>query len=298
MRVCFFTQNRWAFGSIHHGLAKELWKHGIYANLLNWDVSYSLDEMSAIADTYDVFITQPDGVESLHSYGVEYGRMIAVAHGQWDMLYAKSKATCDFYPLLKGFGVISNVLKRKCYEWEISRIPKVVELGIHTSIYKNKIQPMLQYVGYAGAIKAGNWQGDEIKRGRLVEELCKDSVFELVKKEIWNHLAMPGYYKRVDCVIMSSIEEAGGLPMMECAAAGRLPMGTPVGYFEENAPKGAGVLLPLDESDFLREGKMWLDYYRQNPSRYRAKCEEARDFARQNYDWSVKIKNWIDLFTI
>lgn len=297
MKICFFTQNRWAFGSIHHGLAKELWKHGIYANLLNWDVSYDPEEILAISDTYDVFVTQPDGVESLHSYGIDYGRIIAIAHGEWDILYAKSKASCDFYPLLKGFGVISNVLKRKCYEWEISRIPKIIELGIHTKIYDYPIPKSLQNIGYAGAFESKNWQGIEIKRGKLVENLCKESDYQLVRKGIWNHLAMPGYYKIVDAVVMSSIEEAGGLPMMECAAAGRLPMGTPVGYFEENAPKGGGVLLPLEESDFLREGKMWLEYYRSNSSRYRARCEEARDFARQNYDWSVKIKAWIDLLT-
>ena len=26
-KVMFFTQNRWAFGAIHHGLCKELYNH-------------------------------------------------------------------------------------------------------------------------------------------------------------------------------------------------------------------------------------------------------------------------------
>jgi glycosyltransferase involved in cell wall biosynthesis len=298
MRVCFFTQNRWAFGSIHHGLAKELWKHGIYANLLDWTKEYSAEEFKLLRDSYDVFVTMPDAVLALHyKYEVELERIVAVAHGQWDILLAKEQADQDFYPKLKGFGVISNVLKQKCYDWEISRIPKVVELGIHTDIYDNNIRTSLECAGYAGSGETKNWHGVEIKRPKLAEQLIESSGLEVVRHAFYHHLAMPGYYRRVDCVIMSSIEEAGGLPMMECAAAGRLPMGTPVGYFEENAPKGGGVLLPLDESDFLREGKMWLDYYRQNPSRYRAKCDEARDFARQNYDWRVKIQNWIDLFT-
>jgi glycosyltransferase involved in cell wall biosynthesis len=298
MRVCFFTQNRWAFGSIHHGLAKELWKNGIYANLLDWTQKYSAEEFKLLRDSYDVFVTMPDAVLALHyRYGVELERIVAVAHGQWDILLAKQQADQDFYPKLKGFGVISKVLKQKCYEWEISRIPKVVELGIHSGIYDNNIRTSLEYAGYAGSGETKNWNGVEIKRPKLAEQLIESAGLEVVRHAFYNHLAMPGYYRQVDCVIMSSIEEAGGLPMMECAAAGRLPIGTPVGYFEENAPKGAGVLLPLDENDFLREGKIWLDYYRQNPSRYRAKCEEVRDFARQNYDWSIKIKNWIDLFT-
>jgi len=280
-------------------MAKELWKHGIYANLLDWTQGYTAEEFKLLRDSYDVFVTMPDAVLSLHyRYGVELERIITIAHGQWDILLAKQQADQDFYPKLKGFGVISNILKQKCYEWKISRIPNVVELGIHVDIYNYEPSESLSRVGYAGSGETTNWFGQEIKRPKLIERLVSEvDNIELIKHKFYNYLAMPAYYNQVDCVIMSSIEEAGGLPMMECAAAGRLPIGTPVGYFEENANKGGGVLLPLEESDFLREGKVWLDYYRQNPSMYRAKCKEARDFAKQNYDWSVKIEPWIGLLT-
>jgi hypothetical protein len=47
-KVLFFTQNRWAFASIHHALSKELYKNGIYANLLDYDIDYSHDEFNLL----------------------------------------------------------------------------------------------------------------------------------------------------------------------------------------------------------------------------------------------------------
>lgn len=295
VKILFFTQNRWAFGSIHHGLCKELWKYGHYANLLDWDIGYGRNEMKAIADTYDVFITQPDGVESLESYGIPLDRIVAVGHGEWDIHYAKQNAKKDFYPLLRGFGVISNVLEQKCAEIGLSRVPEVVQLGLHTCLYDFAIPDRLESVGYAGALASNNWHGTEIKRGWLVEKACQKAGLPLEKKEIWNNLAMPGYYNQVDAVVMSSIEEAGGLPMMECAAAGRLPIGTPVGYFAENAINGAGVLVPMDAEEFVEVTASTLFAYKNNPAMYRAKCAEAREYAIQNYDWGVRIAEWINL---
>jgi glycosyltransferase involved in cell wall biosynthesis len=298
-KVLFFTQNRWAFGSIHHGLAKELWKHGIYANLLDWTQGYTAEEFKLLRDSYDVFVTMPDAVLALHyRYGVELERIVAVAHGQWDILLAKQQADQDFYPKLGGFGVISEVLKSKCCEWGISRIPKIAELGIHVDIYDGPVAESLEVVGYGGSGETKNWFGVEIKRPKLVELAIEKSGLELKKHQFYNHLAMPAYYKQVGAVVMGSIEEAGGLPMMECAAAGRLPIGTPVGYFEENAIKGGGVIVPMDDNEFVNVTSMILKDFKNDPRAYRLKCEMVREYARKNYDWSVKIKNWIDLFTI
>jgi len=297
-RILFFTQNRWAFGSIHHGLAKELWKHGIYANLLDWTIDYSVEEFKLLRDSYDVFVTMPDAVLPLHyKYGVELERIVAVAHGQWDILLAKQQADQDFYPKLKGFGVISNILKKKCAEWQISRIPDVVELGVHTKIYRFQLPKSLSVVGYAGSGETKNWYGEEIKRPKLAEQsVLGIEGLTFKKHQFYNHLCMPGYYKNVDAVIMSSTEEAGGLPMMECAAAGRLPLGTPVGYFEENAPQGGGIILPLDEAAFMQEAQMQLNFYQKNKMQFIGRCKEIKEYALENYDWRVKIAPWIKLF--
>ncbi len=293
----FFTQDRWAFASIHNGLIKELYSRGIHANLLSWDKSYSLKEFEYLNQTYDLFVTNPDAVLILHQdYKIPLNKISAIAHGQWDILRAKHNASFDFYPELHSFGCISNVLLNKCKEWNFQILPKVVELGVHFDLFYKQPSKNLQKVGYAGAYESFNFFGQEIKRGRLLESISSKVDLTFCKHGFYNHMAMPAFYWDIDCIVMTSIEEAGGLPMMECAAAGRLPVGTPVGYFEDNANKGAGVLAPLEENEFIKSVSESLNFYKLNPGEYVEKCLEAQQFAKDNYDWPVKIDKWIELF--
>lgn len=296
-KILFFTQDRWAFASIHNGLIKELYKRGIYANLLPWDRPYSLQEFEFFNETYDLFVTNPDAVLTLHTdYKVPLKKISTIAHGQWDILLAKKNATFDFYPELHSFGCISQILLDKCKEWGFYTLPKIVELGIHFDCFYSKPSSSLKTVGYAGSYEVFNFFGQEIKRGRLLDAISQNIKLNFLKHSFYHHLAMPAFYWGVDSIIMTSCEEAGGLPMMECAAAGRLPIGTPVGYFEYNANKGAGVLAPLDEREFIAYVSSKLNFYKDNPKDYMEKCLEAQQFARDNYDWSHKIDNWIALF--
>lgn len=294
-KVLFFTQNRWAFGSIHHGLCKELYQRGVCANLLDWSVSYSLDEFKFLINTYDLFVTMPDAVMILVEYGVPINKIVAIAHAQWDILLGRERAKFDFYPELKGFGVISNVLKRKCKEWGISKEPKVVELGIHTDLFYARPAKQLKRMGYASAAQVLNYFGQEIKRPQLVDQVAEGLNIELVKHSNYNFLCMPGFYKTVDAIIVPSIEEAGGLPALEAAAAGRLVLSTPVGYFEENGRFGGGVELPMNADDFVSDAKKHINHYIDNSSDFENKCLEAQEYARFHYDWKHKIHNWLDL---
>ena len=295
-KVLFYTQDGWAFGSIHHALNKVMYSHGIYCNLLDWTKQYTRKEFELLNETYDVFVTMPDAVLALHGCGIPLDKIIAIAHGQWDVLLAKSDATFDFYPELKGFGVISEVLKSKCIEWGISVVPDVVELGIHFDLFYAKPSNELKVIGYGGSNETINFGGQEIKRPGLVPRVVSgiDGV-ELKKHEFFHFFCMPAYYRTIDALIMSSIEEAGGLPVMEAAAAGRLAMGTPVGYFEHNAGMGGGILLPMDEVGFIETAREKIEFYRDNSEEYVKKCLEIQEFSRYNYDWSVKINKWVEL---
>lgn len=298
-KVLFFTQNRWAFGSIHHGLCKELYKHNIYANLLDWTETYTPEEFELLNNTYDLFVTMPEAVLSLHyNYGIPLNKIIAVAHGQSDILLAKQEANMDFYPELHSYAVISEVLKNKSIEFNISVVPKVVEVGIHFDVFYQPIHNSLKNIGYGGAKETINFFGEEIKRGHLVERVISNiEDLNLVSHKFYNHLCMSGYYNKIDALIMSSTEEAGGLPAMEAAAAGKLIIGTPVGYFEEHGKYGGGVLVPLDELGFLNETRKNLLYYRDNPNEYREKCQEIQHYTREHYDWSKTIHSWVELFS-
>lgn len=298
IKVLFYTQNRWAFGSIHHALTKELFKHNIYANLLDWTQSYTLEEFHLLNSVYDIFVTNPEAVISLHNRGIPLTKIITIAHGQWDLLLAKQNNGTEFYKELRGYGVISDILKQKSAEFGIERIPNVVPLGIHFDTFYDKIHDHLKVVGYAGQKECLNFYKVEIKRAKLIEEAVSIlSDINLVTHGDYNHLCMPGYYKHIDCLIMASSEEAGGLPVMESAAAGRLVLGTPVGYFEHNAKLGAGIELPLEPTSFVNKAREHIAYYRDNPQQYRYMCQNIQQFARDNYDWSNVIHAWVELLT-
>jgi len=297
-KILFFTQNRWAFGSIHHALCKELYKHNIFANVLDWTFPYTLEEFEHLNRVYDLFVTNPEAVMRLNqTYKIPFNKICSIAHAQWDVLLAKQNSNYDFYPELYSFGVISQILKDKCLEWQISRVPEIAELGLCFDVLYEIPSNQLKTIGYGGANETYNFFGREIKRPKLVENVVKGVTGIYLKKHsFYNHLCMPGYYKTVDSIVMSSIEEAGGLPMMEGAASGRLPLGTPVGYFEENALKGGGILLPLNEQEFVESLKRNLEFYRDNPKEYVNTCLGVQAYARDHYDWKHKIPMWLNLF--
>jgi len=297
-KVLFFTQTKWAFGSLHNGLCKELYRYGIHADLLDWTVSYRKKEFELLNDTYDYFVTMPEAVLTVHyEYGIPLEKIVCVAHGQWDILLAKQNANMDFYPRLHKFAVISKVLKDKCNEWGISVDPEISKLGIHFDLFYNKPSDSLKRIGYGGSNEIQNFFGQEIKRPKLIEKIVGSvEGLELVKHDFYHFTCMPSYYKSVDCVIMSSIEEAGGLPMMEGAAAGKLCIGTPVGYFEENGQNGGGHIVSLDEESFIKETLDILNAYRYNNSMYKKSCLDIQEYARYNYDWKYVINDWVKLF--
>lgn len=298
-KILFYIENKWAFGSIHFGLCKELYKHGFYCNVLDWDLEYTLEEFYLLNDTYDLIVTTPPFVLKLHrKYQVPLKKISAIAHGQWDILLAKKNADFDFYPHLHSFAGISNVLVKKCQEWNFAMLPKVVETGIHFEFFNSKVPEQLNIVGYGGAKKTFNFWGEEIKRGHLVEESVKRSGLQIKTHNFYNFNCMPSYYRSIDCIIMSSSEEAGGLPVMEAAATGRLPIGTPVGYFEEHAENGAGILVPIEQESFVEKTTEVLNFYKENPEEFKKRCLSVQEYARENFDWSKKIDQWINLFNL
>jgi glycosyltransferase involved in cell wall biosynthesis len=296
-RVLFFTQDRWAFASIHHALEKELYKYGIYSNLLNWRLELSAEEWQLLNQSYDLFVTTPEAVVALANAGIPLNKIAAVAHGQWDMLLAQKETnSLDFYPHLYKFGVVSDVLKRKSQEHKISqRIPEVVTMGVHFDVFYRKPSPKLEKVGYGGARETINFFGQEIKRGDLVKKtVAERTPLTLVEHNFYNWMCMPAYYEKIDALVVSSTEESAGLPSMEAAAAGRLVLSTPVGYFEEHGPKGGGRMLPLEPNYFCEQLSNELAQYYYNPDQYVKACTDIQDYARENYNWSNHIEKWVE----
>lgn len=297
-KVIFFVENGWAFGQLHKAVCKELYKHGIYANILDSSKSYTLEELDLLQKHYDIFVTLPNFAHILvNEYLIDPSKIIIMAHEQCDILYTIQMHGVEYFNKFKKYAVISDILKIKSKEWGISVEPIITECGVHFNHFYSPVKDNLKIVGYGGAKCSPNFYGVDRKRGYLVEN-CVKQIDGLILREhkFYNHLCMPGYYKEIDCLMMSSIQDAGGLPVVEAAAAGRLVISTPVGFFEHSGPLGGGIVVPLDEDGFMSESKKNLIYYMQNEKEYREKCHSIQSYARDNYDWSIRIKNWVNLF--
>ena len=290
--VLFFTQNRWAFGQIHHGLSKRLWEHRIYSNLLDWSQTYTTTEFQYFKNRYRFFCTTPEAVSALVYNGVPFSQIVTVAHCERDLVLAVANSGTDFFDNLHGFGVVNSTLAAVAAELGISRVPVVVKVGIDAEHYRTTLPDRLMTVGYAGESTTLLSDGKDCKRSHLVHAAIKDLGITLKVHEYYNHLAMPGYYETLDALLVSSSYETAGMPSMEAAAAGRLVISTGVGYFD-----GAhGVLCRNDEEGFVADARAALIKFSSDRSAFRSACINARRVAREKYDWAHCINDWVNLF--
>ena len=290
--VLFFTQNRWAFGQIHHGLIKRLWEHRIYSNLLDWTQTYTDTEFLYLKKRYRLFCTTPEAVSALVHKGIPLSQIVAVAHCERDLVLAVADSGVGFFNHLHGFGVVNPHLATVAMGLGISRVPTDVRVGIDVEHYRMELPDRLLTVGYAGESTALLSDGKDCKRSHLVHAAVKDLGITLKVHEYYNHLAMPGYYETLDALLVSSSYETAGMPGMEAAAAGRLVISTGVGYFD-----GAhGVLCRTDEEGFVADARSALITFSSARRAFRSACINARRVAREQYDWAYCINDWVDLF--
>ena len=293
-KIVFYTENFWALGNIHAALCKLLYAQGFNCELLDFNLEYSREQMCHIADAADCIVTNYPS-KLINYYGVTASKIVFTAHGQWDILLAQKELGSNF-DILAGYAVVGDILKEKSLEFGITRQPSLVNVGIFFDRYYQPAADSLNSVGYAAAMQTVNFWGQEIKRGVLVEQVAHRLEIPFKKAQHCHFLAMPHFYHQTDAIVMSSIEESVGLPMMESAAAGKLTVGTPVGYFEKHGPLGGGIVLPVQADEYCDSLYTTLDYYRKYSDEYKKKCCEIQDYARENYDWSKHISSWVDFF--
>ena len=299
MKVAFWIHDEWAFGSIHKALCKEFYKRGIYADLVPWHRQFRYDEIQCLANTYDIWVSTPGPALDLlvDAWNISRDRIVLIAHAGWDIQQSIDSNT-DLSGI-KGYGVICNLLVGYSKERGIDRVPTVVQNGIMFDHFYRKPAESFNILGYIGkeAWPKENYydyQGDW-KRGYLAEIVAQNSQTRLRKPGYMSHLCMPGYYQVVDSVMVCSTDhEACGLPLMEGAAAGCLPMAANIGI-NADMENPTGIILPMDEKGFVEEAVEKIKELRANPELFTRKCVEAQEFAREYYDWSKVIDGWIDL---
>lgn len=295
-KVVFFTEPEWAFGQIHFSLMKYLFAHGISCEVLNFFKQYQKEEMRRIAANTDLFITTPVGAAWLVNYGVSMFQIRCVIHAKWDH-YLGHKMFSDWgcmdYTKLQYMPVatVSEYLRDELFG-EDSNIP-VLHLGVESSRYTPRDKSFsgkISRVGYAGSMESHNFFGEEIKRGRLVKEVCDELGLEFVTPGgKYHYLSMPEFYRNIDCLVVSSTEEGFGLPIVEAGMMNKIVLGTKVGVLYDlfGSYDLPIKILRMEESRFKTDLKMGL------LNNWKDSGEWNGIFFRNNFDWPHVIEPWV-----
>ena len=292
--IMIYIEPEWAFGTIHYELVKYLHAEGVNATVVPWNKSYTVQEMQELCQHVDYFMSTPHGLGALlNIYGVAPEKCIATVHAVLDLTHLVDYSV-EVLQRLHRYSVVSEWLVEQSAAMGIQRIPDLTPVGINYQTFVHEPSTELRSVGFAGAMLAR--AHCSIKRGWLVEELCRQTELEFKVAQAYHNsfTTMSGFYPTVDAVIISSTEEGAGLPAMEASAAGKLVISTPVGLWLTKSGT-SGHTVPIEEAEFMAETKKLLEFYKTNPDAYYAKCISTQQHAKA-YDWSQVIHYWVDLF--
>jgi glycosyltransferase involved in cell wall biosynthesis len=297
-KVLIYGYTKWSHGRVYYDLCKHLHRHGYIVDILDWQVNHS-GHIGEIISYYGLFMTALDGVRTLvDSYGIPYEKIIALSHGELDIQILIDQKGLEPFAKFAGYGVVSYGLLSASLTLGVTRIPAIVPLGVNFAEFQAAIKERLLTVGYAGSISHKTRYGLEWKRGELARECAVEAGLHYkpagsIVSQVSFH-DMPEYYKTVDAVLITSLQEGAGLPALEAAAAGRLVISTPVGHVPLKAYEGGGIIAPIDPGKFIAFTAATLRYYKENPAAYVTKCRAIQEAAKK-FDWQYSIPEWIEL---
>ena len=174
----------------------------------------------------------------------------------------------------------------------ITRVPVVLKQGIPCAAYDMPLPERLRTVGYAALMERTNEYAVEIKRGSLARKAATRAGLDFKIATGLTREQMPDFYRSVDALILSSLQEGGAMPPYEAAAAGRLVIGTPVGDFPRLCLEGMGILGPLNDQVFEDFAVATLRRYVADETLFRMKCASIKTAARDNRDWKIVMPEW------
>ena len=294
-RIAFFTENKWAFGAIHTALERELYSYNIDADLIDWQGQYSTEDICELEQVYDLFITSP-GYPVTHlieTWNVPVSKIAAIAHGRNEIKEAIDQQ--NQFDQLAGFACVASSLKKFASELGIDCRSNILRNGIVFDRFYQKPAQRLERLGFAGANGYfDNTNEKDCKRLHLAHAIADNLKLPIIPAYYRHFLRMPQFYSKIDCVIVpSNQDEACGLPLMESAAAGRLPVSAKIGIVAE-FENTKGLILPLEAEEFVNRGTEFLYWLMDSPKQFRDMCEDAQEFAYENYDWHNVSKAWAD----
>lgn len=303
-RVVFYVDGEWSMGRFHFDLAKFLFREGIDSQLLNYVKSYTQIEVQELSKVTDYFISNGSGIRTLiQSYQIPPEKCIAVFLHPVD-IQDLMIGNVDVSRLHK-IATVAEWIKShaSCFNREV----QTVKFGINTNIFKSNISDSIKIIGYAAAFHTRQeteyWRQINLgqpkvsKRGYLVAELAQEMnlPFYSANPIRQSFVTMPGFYNAVDVIICSSTDEGAGGPVLEGGAAGRLIITTATGGFSDLVTTKGADVVPVEENQFKQEAKKILQYYIDNPIKYRERCRQIQEYAVETYDLTKTIHTWVDL---
>lgn len=296
-KVLFYILNDWVFGKIHNELIKALYPD-YYCDIFCWRLGISAIEADFLRTKYDFFVSTPEGCFSLHSqHGVPYSKLIAVAHGDWDIFNPIENygVPRDEFHQLAGYAVICPLLVNISLSYSVGRVPDVLPIGLFCQQYRRRPPQKLNRVGYFGRWTRTDRGALDIKRGWLVEKAVRAAGLDFVKNEAAHFLAAARLYQDIDLVMFASLTEGNPYPALEATATGLPVLGTATGLFPDIAHAGGGLVLPFSESAYFDAAVTELQRLQKDTAAYQHMCTRSREYGQQ-IDWSVIRTTWLRYF--
>jgi glycosyltransferase involved in cell wall biosynthesis len=294
-KILFFIENNWSFGRIHNDLIKVLYPD-VYCDIIDWRISYTLQDMSNFLRIYDYIITTPHGAMTLNSsYKVPLNRIGAIAHSNSDIqhiLYTHNLGK-QYFDEFKSYGVISPIIRTMSITHGIYRIPHVLQIGCFNDLHEKNTSTQLSRIGYVGKInRAFQEEVKDIKRGNLIIEISEKTNTPLIHHENLHFLCSRRMYCDFDLMMFSSLTE--GLPTVaiESFCSGVPILGTHTGIFPDMCNSGGGIILPFEEKQYIEMGIEIINDLKKNPDKYQHMVNCALKES-QKYDWSNNKHSWI-----
>ncbi|UCI09541.1 glycosyltransferase family 25 protein [Mesorhizobium sp. B1-1-8] len=296
-KILIYGYTKWSHGRVYYDLCRHLHDRGYLVDILDWQQNH-VEYARELFPYYDFVISALDGISTLvDTYDVPFDKIIAISHHEFDMRMLIEQKGIEVFERFANYGVVSESLYSASAMRGIARSPMVAPLGVDSLSFFSTLPERLATVGYTTSLSVTTY-GVEWKRGELAETAVREAglVFKVAGSTA-NQISfhdMPDFYRGVDAVLSSSVNESGPLSVLEGAAAGRLVIGTPVGHFPLKAYHGAGLVAPIEPKKFVAFASYVLRYYRDNPAAFVDKCRATREAALK-FDWSYFIDDWIQL---
>ncbi|TPN80423.1 glycosyltransferase [Mesorhizobium sp. CU2] len=299
-KILIYGYTRWSHGRVYYDLCRHLHDRGYLVDILDWQQDHAEYARELILG-YDFVMSALDGISTLVDiYSVPFEKIIAISHSEFDIRMLIEQKGVQVFEKFANYGVVSESLYSASAMRGISRLPRVVSLGVDYESFFSDLPTSLTKVGYATSMSALTYDV-EWKRGHLAEAAARDAGLAFkVAGSTGNQISfhdMPDFYRSVDAVLTSSLNESGPLSVLEGAAAGRLVIGTPVGHFPLKAYQGGGIIAPIEAEKFMAFTAATLRYYKENPSAFVDKCKSTQEAARK-FAWAHVLDDWIDLFEV